>query len=120
AILGADPGGQRSPERRARVCLSQGPTVSGVHRRAAPARGARAEHGKVFAGLSALTGPTRASQVNSPADCLTMRWAFPWFSCIDVLHIRPGPSPDMALVPRPPPLHEQALTLLGPIYPQFY
>jgi hypothetical protein len=66
------------------------------------------------------TGQTIPSQVNKPTDRPTMRWVFQCFEGVDLLHIRHGPGPDVALVLRLQPLHQQVLTLLGPAYEQFY
>jgi len=68
----------------------------------------------------AVTGQTIPSQVNKPTDRPTMRWVFQCFEGVDLLHIRHGPGPDVALVLRLQPLHQQVLTLLGPAYEQFY
>jgi transposase len=38
----------------------------------------------------------------------------------DLLHIRHGPAPAVALVERLQPLHQQVLALLGPSYEEFY
>jgi transposase len=62
----------------------------------------------------AATGQTIPSQVNKPTDRPTMRWVFQCFDGIDLLHIRHGPGPEMALVLRLQPLHQQVLALLGP------
>jgi hypothetical protein len=71
----------------------------------------------------AATGQTISSQVNQvnkPTDRPTMRWVFQCFKGVDVLHIRHGPSPAVALVLRLRPLHQQVLVLLGPSYEQLY
>jgi len=68
----------------------------------------------------AVTGQTIPSQVNKPTDRPTMRWVFQCFEGVDLLHIRHGPGPDVALVLRLQPPHQQVLTLLGPAYEQFY
>jgi transposase len=68
----------------------------------------------------AATGQTIPSQVNKPTDRPTMRWVFPCFEGIDLLHIRAGPSPALELVLRVLPVHQQVLALLGPSYEQFY
>jgi hypothetical protein len=68
----------------------------------------------------AATGQTIPSQVNKPTDRPTMRWVFQCFEGIDLLHIRHGPGPALALVLRLAPLHQQVLALLGPAYEQFY
>jgi hypothetical protein len=68
----------------------------------------------------AVTGQTIPSQVNKPTDRPTMRWVFQCFEGVDLLHIRHGPGPDVALELRLQPLHQQVLALLGPAYEQFY
>ena len=65
-------------------------------------------------------GQTIPSQVNKPTDRPTMRWVFQCFEGVDLLHIRHGPGPEMALVLRLQPVHQQVLALLGPSYEQFY
>jgi hypothetical protein len=60
------------------------------------------------------------SQVNKPTDRPTMRWVFHCFEGVDLLHIRHGPGPVVALVLRLQPVHQQVLTLLGPSYEEFY
>lgn len=49
-----------------------------------------------------------------------MRWVFQCFEGIDLLHIRHGPGPAVALVLRLQPLHQQVLAFLGPSCEQFY
>jgi hypothetical protein len=49
-----------------------------------------------------------------------MRWVFQCFEGIDLLHIRHGPEPALALVLRLQPIHQQVLALLGPSYEAFY
>jgi hypothetical protein len=51
-----------------------------------------------------------------------MRWVFQCFEGIDLLHIRHGPEPALALalVLRLEPIHQQVLALLGPSYEEFY
>jgi hypothetical protein len=66
------------------------------------------------------TGQTILSQVNKPMNRPTMRWVFQCFEGIDLLHIRHGPDPAMALMLRLQPLHHQVLALLGPSYEEFY
>jgi transposase len=68
----------------------------------------------------AATGQTISSQVNKPTDRPTMRWVFQCFEGVDLLHIRHGPGPAVALVLRLQPVHQQVLTLLGPAYEAFY
>jgi len=68
----------------------------------------------------AATDQTIPSQVNKPTDRPTMRWVFQCFEGVDLLHIRHGPGPEVALVLRLQPVHQQVLTLLGPAYEQFY
>jgi transposase len=68
----------------------------------------------------AATGQTIPSQVNKPTDRPTMRWVFQCFEGIDLLHIRHGPAPAVALVLRLAPLHQRVLALLGPAYEEFY
>jgi transposase len=68
----------------------------------------------------AVTGQTIPSQVNKPTDRPTMRWVFQCFEGVDLLHIRHGPSPAVALVLRLQPVHQQVLALLGPAYEEFY
>jgi len=68
----------------------------------------------------AATGQTIPSQLKHPTDRPTMRWVFQCFEGIDLLHIRHGPQPALALVLRLEPLHQQVLVLLGPSYEQFY
>ena len=68
----------------------------------------------------AATGQTIPSQVNKPTDRPTMRWVFQCFEGVDLLHIRHGPGPEMALVLRLQPVHQQVLALLGPAYEEFY
>ena len=69
---------------------------------------------------SATTRQTVPNQVKKPTDRPTMRWIFQCFEGVDLLHIRHGPDPAMAVVLRLEPFHRQALTLLGPSYEQFY
>jgi transposase len=66
------------------------------------------------------TGQSIRSQVNKPTDRPTLRWVFQCFEGIDLLHVRHGPDPAVALVLRLQPLHQQVLTLLGPTYKEFY
>jgi hypothetical protein len=54
------------------------------------------------------------SQLNQPTARPTMRWVFPCCEGIDLLHLRAGPRPAMALVLRVQPGHQQVLALLGP------
>jgi transposase len=68
----------------------------------------------------AATGQTVPSQVKKPTDRPTMRWIFQCFEGIDVLHIRHGLDPTLALVLRLEPLHQQVLALLGPSYEELY
>ena len=68
----------------------------------------------------AATGQTVPSQVNKPTDRPTMRWMFQCFEGVDLLHIRHGPDPALAVVLRLQPLHHQVLALLGPSYEEFY
>lgn len=68
----------------------------------------------------AATGQTIPSQVNKPTDRPTMRWVFQCFEGVDLLHIRHGPDPAIALVLRLGPRHQQVLALLGPAYEDFY
>jgi hypothetical protein len=68
----------------------------------------------------AATGQTIPSQVKKPTDRPTMRWVFQCCEGIDLLHIRHGPDPAVALVLRLEPLHHQVLALLGPSYEDFY
>lgn len=70
--------------------------------------------------LCLLVYQTIKSQVNKSTDRPTMRWMFPCFAGGDLLPIRHDPGPDVALVLRLQPLHQQVLTLLGPAYEQFY
>jgi transposase len=66
------------------------------------------------------TRQTIPSQLQHPTDRPTMRWVFQCFEGIDLLHIRHGPEPALALVLRLQPLHQQVLALLGPSYEEFY
>jgi len=66
----------------------------------------------------AATGQTIPNQVKKPTDRPTMRWVFQCFEGIDLLHIRHGPDPTVAVVLRLEPLHQQILALLGPTYEQ--
>ena len=66
------------------------------------------------------TGQTIPSQLNKPTDRPTMRWVFQCFEGIDLLHIRHGPDPALALVLRLQPVHHQVLALLGPSYEELY
>jgi transposase len=68
----------------------------------------------------AATGQTVPSQVNKPTARPTLRWMFQCFEGVDLLHIRHGPDPALAMVLRLQPLHQQVLALLGPAYEQFY
>lgn len=68
----------------------------------------------------AATGQTIPSQLKKPTDRPTMRWVFQCFEGIDLLHIRHGPAPSLALVLGLQPLHQQVLALLGPAYEHFY
>jgi transposase len=68
----------------------------------------------------AATGQTIPSQVKKPTDRPTLRWVFQCFEGVDLLHIRHGPGPTMALVLRLEPVHHQVLALLGPAYEEFY
>jgi transposase len=68
----------------------------------------------------AATGQTIPSQVKKPTDRPTMHWVFQCCEGIDLLHIRHGPDPAVALVLRLEPLHQQVLALLGPSYEDFY
>ena len=68
----------------------------------------------------AATRQTVPSQVKKPTDHPTMRWIFQCFEGVDLLHIRHGPGPAMALVLRLQPVHQQVLALLGPSYEEFY
>ncbi|HEV8194381.1 MAG TPA: IS1634 family transposase [Ktedonobacterales bacterium] len=66
------------------------------------------------------TGQTIPSQVKKPTDRPTMRSVFQCFEGIDLLHIRHGPDPAVALVLRLETLHHQVLALRGPTYEEFY
>jgi transposase len=66
------------------------------------------------------TGQTIPSQVNKPTDRPTMRWVFQCFEGVDLLRIRHGPDPALAVVLRLQPLHQQVLALLGPTCQEFY
>jgi hypothetical protein len=66
----------------------------------------------------AATGQTIPSQVNKTTDRPTMRWVFQCFEGVDLLHIRHGP--ELALVLRLEPVHQQVLALLGPAHEEFY
>jgi transposase len=68
----------------------------------------------------AATGQTVPSQLKTPTDRPTMRWIFQCFEGVDLLRIRHGPDPAMAVVLRLAPFHHQVLTLLGPSYEDFY
>ncbi len=68
----------------------------------------------------AATGQMIPSQVNKPTDRPTMRWVFQCFEGVDLLHIRHGPGPAVALVLRLQPVHQQVLALLGPASEEFY
>jgi hypothetical protein len=68
----------------------------------------------------AATGQTIPSQVNKPTDRPTMRWVFQCFEGVDLLRIRHGPDPAIALVLRLESFHRQVLTLLGPSFEEFY
>jgi transposase len=68
----------------------------------------------------AVTGQTVPSQVKQPTARPTMRWIFLCFEGVDLLRIRHGPDPTMAVVLRLQPLHQQVLALLGPSYEEFY
>jgi hypothetical protein len=68
----------------------------------------------------AATGQTIPSQLKQPTDRPTLRWVFQCFEGIDLLHLRHGPEPALALVLRLQPIHQQVLALLGPSYEQFY
>ncbi|MFI5272672.1 MAG: hypothetical protein ACHQ4H_06530 [Ktedonobacterales bacterium] len=70
--------------------------------------------------LLAATGQTIPSQLNQPTDRPTMRWVFQCFGGIDLLQIRHGPDPAVALVLRLRPLHQHVLALLGPSYEELY
>jgi hypothetical protein len=49
-----------------------------------------------------------------------MRWVFQCFEGVELLHIRHGPGPTVALVLRLQPVHQQVLALLGPTCADFY
>jgi transposase len=68
----------------------------------------------------AATGQTVPSQVEKPTDRPTMRWIFQCFEGVDLLHIRHGPGPAVALVLGLQPVHQQVLALLGPSYEELY
>jgi transposase len=68
----------------------------------------------------AATRQTIPSQVNKPTDRPTLRWVFQCFEGVDLLHIRHGPDPALAVVLRLEPLHQQVLALLGPAYTEIY
>jgi transposase len=68
----------------------------------------------------AATGQTVPNQLKQPTDRPTMRWVFQCFEGIDLLHLRHGPEPALALALRLQPIHQQVLALLGPSYEQFY
>jgi hypothetical protein len=70
----------------------------------------------------AATGQTIPNQVKKPTDRPTMRGAFQCFEGIELLHLRHGPDPTVAVVLLLPlePLHQQSLALLGPTYEHFY
>jgi transposase len=68
----------------------------------------------------AATSQTIPDQVKKPTNRPTMRWVFQCFEGIELLHIRHGPDAVTSLILRLAPLHQQILTLLGPIYEQFY
>jgi transposase len=68
----------------------------------------------------AATRQTVSNQLKKPTDRPTMRWVFPCFEGVDLLHIRHGPDPALAVVLHLEPFHHQVLTLLGPSYEEFY
>jgi transposase len=68
----------------------------------------------------AATEQTIPSQVNKPTTRPTMRWVFQCFEGVDLLHIRQGPDPTVAMILRLQPLHQQVLALLGPTCEEFY
>jgi transposase len=68
----------------------------------------------------AATGQVVPSQVKKPTARPTLRWMFQCFEGVDLLHIRHGPDPAIAVVLRLEPLHQQVLALLGPSYEEFY
>jgi transposase len=67
----------------------------------------------------AATEQTIPNQVNKPTARPTMRWVFQCFEGIELLQIRTGTRTE-SLVLRLQPLHRKILSLLGPIYQQFY
>src|SRR5258707_1835227 len=67
-----------------------------------------------------VTQQTVPNQINKPTNRPTMRWIFQCFEGIDLLHIRHGPSPAVALVLRVQPLHQQVLSLLAPAFEDIY
>src|SRR5262249_5492845 len=68
----------------------------------------------------AATRQTIPRQVNQPTARPTMRWVFPCFEGVDLLHLRHGPGPAVALGLRLPAVHQQVLALLGPAYEECY
>src|SRR5260370_18635770 len=59
----------------------------------------------------AATGQAVPSQVKKPTTRPTLRWMFQCFEGVDLLHIRHGPDPAIAVVLRLEPLHQQVLAL---------
>ena len=53
----------------------------------------------------AATGQMVPNQVKKPTDRPTMRWVFQCCEGVDLLRIRKGPDPAMALVLRLEPFH---------------
>jgi transposase len=67
----------------------------------------------------AETEQTVPDQLNRPTARPTMRWIFPCFEGIELLHIH-SPSHTQSLVLRLQPVHRLVLALLGPPYEKIY
>ena len=67
----------------------------------------------------AATGQTIPNQVHKPTVRPTMRWVFQCFEGLDRLTVR-TPTGHQVLLLHLTPLHEQVLTLLGPVYREIY
>ena len=67
----------------------------------------------------AQTQQTIPDQVHKPTARPTMRWVFPCFEGIELLHVQTAAT-SLTLVLRLQPIHRLILQLLGPHYEKFY
>jgi hypothetical protein len=68
----------------------------------------------------AATGQTVPSQVKQRTERPTLRWMFQCFEGISLVYFLPPHGPPQHAIAGVGPLHEQVLTLLGPVCKRLY